>query len=606
MGPLRRIILSLALMAGLVPAISFAQAPAPVPALPDTDRVTSYSLNTSTCVCSVGFSLYGDSTDFQSWLTVWLNGVQVAFNDPTNGWTITSPTGPLANIPRPITDGVLTFTNAQTATVQIVGARRPRRLSQFTEGRGVAARDLNQAVTDIIAQNRETWDLWERTLVFEPGFFPNALPLAAARANLFFCFGPTGQPTTCVATTGSTTFAAGNGITLSGTGPTTITNNISAGPGIQITGTNPLVIAKAPTAVNPQTGPYTPSSTDCGKTVLATGGFNTLTLPAASSVSSGCEIGIKNNEVYSGIGTARGKKLANFPSDWNPILWPGQAGKVVSDGTNWTTTQNPGRWHLPTNAELCYAQNGNDTNDGLASGTSCLAHVQTALNWITNQWDGTGNFSCAIGLYSGGTNTVNETVSQSGQSTGCFITVNMRAALMWTASAQCWTGGDGSIAIFNFNLGFTPILQCNTSNIALTGAFYGHQDVIYDINGSFEWIPGGSNDDLVVLDAQGRATLGLTTLVIGDGAARAANSILNCNYGCRGLQISGTVSWSPNVTINKIFTLKATSLINTTAAFSGSATVAGPSIVDGASVLTLNGTTPPGGSITPTHGGQSF
>jgi hypothetical protein len=50
-------------------ATSFAQVPAPVPALPDTERRTSYSLTASTCACSLGsnLALYGDFSDFQNW-----------------------------------------------------------------------------------------------------------------------------------------------------------------------------------------------------------------------------------------------------------------------------------------------------------------------------------------------------------------------------------------------------------------------------------------------------------------------------------------------------------------------------------------------------------
>jgi hypothetical protein len=156
---LRRFLLGISLLAGLLsPLASVAQAPPPVPALPDTERLTAYSLTNSTCKCALGFALYGDSTDYGNWLQVLVNGVSVNPADPSFGWVISSPTGPLATIPRPITDAILTFNVAQTATVQIVGARRPRRTTEFSENRGVAARDLNQALNDIVAQNRETWD----------------------------------------------------------------------------------------------------------------------------------------------------------------------------------------------------------------------------------------------------------------------------------------------------------------------------------------------------------------------------------------------------------------------------------------------------------------
>lgn len=166
---------------------SFAQLPPPVPALPDTERRTSYSLSAPTCTCSVGFALYGDSTDFQDWIEVFVNGVQVQYNDPLFGWTISSPTGPLATIPRPVTDAVLTFNSAQTATIQVVGARRPRRAFQFQEGAGVPARNLNQVLTDIVAMLREGWDkindVSGRGVFAPPGETMKALPPAVSRAN---------------------------------------------------------------------------------------------------------------------------------------------------------------------------------------------------------------------------------------------------------------------------------------------------------------------------------------------------------------------------------------------------------------------------------------
>lgn len=566
---IRRILFILALLTS--PA--FAQsAPPPVPALPDQARSTSYSISGSTCACAVNFALYGDSTDYQNWVEVYLNNVLVNYNDPTFGWTITSPTGQLGLIPRPITDAVLTFNTAQTGTVVIVGARRPRRLSQFSENRGVAARDLNQAVTDIIAVLREMWDkendINGRSLIGIPGDIFGTLPPANVRANQYLCFGSTGLPAMC-----SSAIIA----------PGTNTANVQS-----------------------TTGSVSINTTNCGGLLNASGGFNTITLPAATGFGAGCVIKVKNNETYTGIGTARGKKLAgSWPAELFPILYPSQTVEITGNGTSWYTTRNPGRWRLPTSAELCWRQDGSDTSDGLGNGTvagDCLAHVQTAVTTIGQQWDGSGYYSCAIGLYIGGTGILNESVSQTGQSVGCYLTVNMRGAVTWTNSQMCWTSGDGSIAVFNFNLGFTPILQCNTSNTPLTGQFYGHQVVIYDINGSFEWIPGGLNDDLVVMDAQGRATLGLTTLVVGDGNARAANSILNCSSHCSGLQISGTVAFSPNVTLGQAYALHTQSYINTSASYSGTPTVSTATTPSGSSILITNGTTIPGGTSFATGG----
>ena len=188
-----------ALLALASPAL--AAPPPPVPALPDSPRLTTYSVAGTTCACAVNFALYGDSTDVDSWLEVWIAGVRYLSSDASHGWGLTSATGPLATIPRPITDAVLTFTATQTGTVQIVGAWRPRRTSQFMENRGVAARDLNQVITDITAQNRETWDkindVTGRSIISQPGNIVGPLPLPPACVGAYLGFDGTGLNPVC-------------------------------------------------------------------------------------------------------------------------------------------------------------------------------------------------------------------------------------------------------------------------------------------------------------------------------------------------------------------------------------------------------------------------
>ncbi|MCK1718861.1 hypothetical protein [Bradyrhizobium sp. 141] len=238
---IRRLIIALALMAGIAPAV--AQSPTPVPPLPDTERRTSYTISNSTCSCAVGFALYGDGSDYANWIEVWVNGTQIS---QSGNWTISSPSaGSLSIAARPITDAVLTFTQAQTGTVQIVGARRPRRVSQYAENRGVPARNLNQDISDIVATQRETWDklndVTGRAVLAPPGETLAVLSASSSRANSGACFDAGGNLVSCVSIP-STTFTAGNGIAITGTNPKTITNNIQAGGPITITGTNPLII----------------------------------------------------------------------------------------------------------------------------------------------------------------------------------------------------------------------------------------------------------------------------------------------------------------------------------------------------------------------------
>ncbi len=258
---LRRLSIAALFVLGLSPA--FAQAPPAVPALPDTPRLTSYTIAGTTCACAVNFALYGNANlaDYQDWVEVFLNGVQVAYNDPTYGWTITSPTGALASIARPITDAVLTFNSIQTGTVEIVGASRPARLSQWSENQGVSARNLNVAFTGIVAQLREVWDKINddsgRDLKSQPGNTVGLLPLPAACVRAVLGFDSTGLNPLCY----SPLIGLG---TVIGPATTTIgdlaTWSSTNGGSVQDSPAGTFVLSALSTAVNAANGLVSPSN----------------------------------------------------------------------------------------------------------------------------------------------------------------------------------------------------------------------------------------------------------------------------------------------------------------------------------------------------------
>jgi hypothetical protein len=181
-------------------------AQAPIPALPDSARQTSYSITSSLCTCAVGFQLYGDGTDYQNWLEVSLNGIIYSNTDPTFGWTLTSPSGTLSTLARPINDAIITFNSPQTGTVIIVSAQRPRRLSVFSENQGVTAHALNQVINTIFAILRDVWDKINdfdgRGIWGQPGSHFSALPGAAQCQNSLLSFGANGTTPSCVITPG--------------------------------------------------------------------------------------------------------------------------------------------------------------------------------------------------------------------------------------------------------------------------------------------------------------------------------------------------------------------------------------------------------------------
>ncbi|HET8921270.1 MAG TPA: hypothetical protein VFN27_16545 [Xanthobacteraceae bacterium] len=204
---IRRALLAFCFLASLAPA--FAQAPPAVPALPDNIRLTTYTNVSTTCACAVGFQIYGDNADVDNWIQVYLNGIRTLSTDATHPWSLSSVTGPLSTIPRPITDAVLTFNSAlTTTTVVIVGAERPRRLVTFSESQGVTARQLNQAFNTMFAELRENWDTHLNHL---PTTFAlaNANPIEGATAAI-----TDGKATACgdgTCTTWGTTVTAGGG-----------------------------------------------------------------------------------------------------------------------------------------------------------------------------------------------------------------------------------------------------------------------------------------------------------------------------------------------------------------------------------------------------------
>jgi hypothetical protein len=206
--------------------------PVAVPALPDTERRVAYAPTASTGPFAVPFAIYGDGTDYDSWIEVWLNGVLLT---ATSQWVLTIPSGSLATVARPITNASVSLILPATGTLQIVGARRPRRTSQFAENRGVAARDLNQLITDVVAQNRETWDklndVTGRALLGRPGESLSQIPTAANRAGLVATYDSNAQPSALSAA------ALSLAVGLRGTVNAASTANINlAAPGATIDG----------------------------------------------------------------------------------------------------------------------------------------------------------------------------------------------------------------------------------------------------------------------------------------------------------------------------------------------------------------------------------
>lgn len=364
---MRKLTLAILTIIGLLAPIgaAIAQPPPPVPALPDTERRVQYLITAVTGPFAIPFQIYGDGTDYSNWIEVWFNGTLLT---GVTDWQLTLTSGNVATAARPITNAQITLTIARTGTLQIVGARRPRRASQF--GTSAAPRDLNVALTDIVAQNRETWDKLNdttgRAFLAPPGETLTVLPPAASRASLLPCFDAGGQLGLCAPLVTGLPVVAGQGICVTG-------STLSTCPGID---TNVL---------NAQTSNYTLQTSDCGKTVTLAGGFITLTVGAASGFPATCSVVIQN------IGGTRGKKMAingvTFPN--GNILWPLQSFTLKNLSNTWFPLFVQNRWKLAaTTAFFVDGTNGLDTNDGLSAGAGgAFQTIQKSIDTIVSNLD---------------------------------------------------------------------------------------------------------------------------------------------------------------------------------------------------------------------------
>jgi hypothetical protein len=353
--------------------------------------------------------------------------------------------------------------------------------------------------------------------------------------------------------------------------------------------------------------------------LVSSGGHINITLPSTSGFPIQCLITVKNNQ------TTRGLSLLGFPSDLltgcgGSCLWPGQSVQVAVNnaGSAWFAKTKPNRWLIPSSKELCVRQDGSANSDGLGDGTvaaDCLNSIQTAVVLIGEDWDGGGYNACSVGLFAGGTSIFNESVSQTGQSIGCYLTFNMKGTVTWTGTGPCLNAGDNSVTIVNWTFGFIPTFKCNTSNSAGSGQFYCHQTCIFDFNGgptAAIWIPGGvegmgtggtkgTNDVFFYVDLQGSASYN-AQVNVGNGVDTFNPlAFVFCETHCSQVTLSGSVPSSALVTFQQALVMQIGSVITHNLTWPGS-NVTNATKVRGNSIL-IQGATVPGGAAVAGNGG---
>lgn len=267
-------------------------------------------------------------------------------------------------------------------------------------------------------------------------------------------------------------------------------------------------------SISSQTANYTITTGDCGNAIQAgTGGntFFTITLPAITGFTAGCEVTIKNAD------TTRGKRLSGFPSDLSTILWPLQTArvKVNAAATAWIATQDPGRWQMP--AQITFhvdVTNGSNSNDGLATGAgNALQTAQAAYNYIMNQAD-TQTTSPIIAMTCAQTHTAALQMGGVPLGTNLIqVSPDGNCTFTWSNSGACIIISDLAeldLRLNQYGSSGNATFACNTANSVQNGAIYLHNDVVLDLESgpAVLWTPGGTNDNLIFCDGMCQYTVG--------------------------------------------------------------------------------------------------
>lgn len=145
--------------------------PLPTPAIADAPRSVDYTPNNSAGPFPVPFPVFEGTGDD---LAVTLDGV------PVTNWTFAGDQiEGFYGSPGCWVNGTITFDAPITGALRIVGRRRPRRVDQFAEGRGVPARDHNLELNRLTATQREIFDRVEDIAAATSDIIPAVTALTA-------------------------------------------------------------------------------------------------------------------------------------------------------------------------------------------------------------------------------------------------------------------------------------------------------------------------------------------------------------------------------------------------------------------------------------------
>lgn len=381
------------------------------------------------------------------------------------------------------------------------------------------------------------------------------------------------------------------------TGVITLTN------GLQIAGNALGTSVGVSTGIVGTVSGTTPlSSTNCGLPVYAGNNtFYTVSAGAASGFTDKCLIEIFNTDVYTGIGTGRGKTIA-MSGVTSFILYPQQYVRFRNVSSAWAcevgcTTA----WVQLRSVKYFVDTAGSNTagvSDGLAAAASAFATRGYCAAVAYLQTFATGGVVCSV---------------TAGQATQEFVQVFYQLPGGGTLTFEGnggqaeWRPANGGYALQigdNALVGITNQLFTTTGVTSPVGYIIGHQWAVLDANTSITMNTGGLSGSMFSCDEETHFNINNGITIV--NAVSAASGFVYAGCPKSVWNINGTQTFSGNPTIGRWSNVPTTAVMTYqgNVAFSGSVSTS-VSLLSGNGVINnLTASALPGGNPTGTTGGQ--
>lgn len=240
------------------------------------------------------------------------------------------------------------------------------------------------------------------------------------------------------------------------------------------------------------TAAATLDNSSSGYDVYASGGYFPVTLADPTTYANDVELTVINGDALSG------KRLLNFPADVKRILYPKESISVRVVNGQWVTRHRPPRYAIPATTTIYVANEGDDNNDGLSQ-SSPIKTSARGVQIVQTELD-VQQTTVAIALKGGETF---DPVHLGGQPTGG----NLITLSVWGTGAATVADvgpaisvGDNAELDIRIPTGNSLIIDGNKSNAVDSGALYGHNNPIIDMEGDVTIIGHGANGSAIFFD----------------------------------------------------------------------------------------------------------